>query len=278
MTRTKTAIVLGATGHAGQALVRELIARGVRVTATTRQTAPEALRGLDVSIANGDADTPGQLDTWIAGHDLVIDAAAPSPLGPYVANAGDPLAHARRRMQALLDAVAKHGAQLAYISSFTTLPRPRNASDVIEANVRRTVYPYFRVKQLMEDMVLHAARGGLPAVVVNPSAFMGPWEFAANRSSFVRMVMERELPIAMRHVINVIDVRDVASLIVAAVETRRYGIRIPLAGHNVAVDELARRVASMAGVGAPAIDPPSRPGIGPRSARSPPGRPPDVPR
>jgi dihydroflavonol-4-reductase len=57
----------------------------------------------------------------------------------------------------------------------------------------------------------------------------------------------------MRHVINVIDVRDVASLIAAAVAARHYGARIPLTGHNVAVDELARRIALMAGVGAPLL-------------------------
>jgi dihydroflavonol-4-reductase len=153
----------------------------------------------------------------------------------------------------LLDAIERHSAQLAFISSFTTLGRGGDASAAFEVEWRRRVYPYFRVKQLMEDMVLHAARNGLPAIVVNPTAFLGPWEFAANRSSFVRKVMERELPTTMRHVINVIDVRDVAALVVAAIATRRYGVRIPLAGHNVSVDELARRVATMAGVGGPLL-------------------------
>jgi dihydroflavonol-4-reductase len=256
MTRTKKAIVLGATGHVGQAVVRELIERRYRVTAATRQRAPVALDGLDVSIVRGDADAPGQLDAWIAGHDLVVDAAAPSPLNSFVSERTvqrDSLAHARRRTQALLDAVARHGAQLAFISSFTTLPRMGNVLASIEAEWRRDIYPYFRVKQLMEDMVLHAARDGLSAVVVNPSAFLGPCELGAQRSSFVHMVMERRLPAAMRHVINVIDVRDVAALIHAAVAARRYGARIPLAGHNIAVDELARRIASIAGVPAPLL-------------------------
>jgi len=256
MTRTKTAIVLGATGHVGQAVVRELIAQGYRVTATTRRNAPVALAGLDVSVARGDADTPGQLDAWIDGHDLVVDAAAPSPLNLFVVEETaqrDPLAHARRRTQSLLDAVARHEARLAFISSFTTLPRVGNTATAIDAEWRRRVYPYFRVKQRMEEMVLHAARGGVRAVVVNPSAFLGPWELGAGRSSFVRMVMERELPATMRHVINVIDVRDVAALIHSAVAAGSYGVRIPLAGHNIAVNELARRIASIAGVQAPLL-------------------------
>jgi dihydroflavonol-4-reductase len=55
----------------------------------------------------------------------------------------------------------------------------------------------------------------------------------------------------MHHVINVIDVRDVAASILAALETRRYGVQIPLAGHNIATDDLARRLAALAGVPAP---------------------------
>ncbi len=256
MTRIRKAVVLGATGHVGQAVVRELIARGYRVTAATRHASPAALVDLDVRIAQGDADTPGQLDAWIAGEELVVDAAAPSPLNPFVTDRRaprDPLSHARRRTQALIDAVRRHDTQLAFISSCTTLPRPRSL--VGESEWRRRLSPYFGVKQLMEDMVMHAARDGLPVVVVNPSAFLGPWEYGSERSSFVRMVIDRELPAAMHHVINVIDVRDVASAVHAAVRARRYGGRIPLAGHNVAVDDLARRVSAIAGVPAPLLAP-----------------------
>jgi dihydroflavonol-4-reductase len=57
----------------------------------------------------------------------------------------------------------------------------------------------------------------------------------------------------MRQVINVIDVRDVATSIVAAVEARRYGVQIPLAGHNIAADALARRLADLAGVPPPTL-------------------------
>ncbi|MEO8333502.1 MAG: NAD-dependent epimerase/dehydratase family protein [bacterium] len=258
MTRTQKAIVLGATGHAGQAMLRELLGNGYRVTAATRQPTCAALTDLGVCIATGDANTPGQLDAWIAGHDLVVDAAAPSPLSVFSGGDGDPLAIARRRTQSLLDAVARYGARLAFVSSFTTLPRPRGERSTFESDWRRRIVPYFRVKQLMEDMVLHAARDGLPAVVVNPTAFLGPWEIGAGRSSFVRMVMQRELPATMHHVINVVDVRDVAAVICAAVVARRYGVRVPIAGHNIAVDALAKRIATIAGVTAPLLSTDSR--------------------
>jgi dihydroflavonol-4-reductase len=101
--------------------------------------------------------------------------------------------------------------------------------------------------------VLDAVGRGITAIVVNPSAFLGPWQFRAERSSFVRMVLDGQLPAAMHHVINVIDVRDVAAGIHAALEARRYGVQIPLAGHNVAVDDLARRISAIGRVPPPAV-------------------------
>ena len=73
----KNVLVLGASGHIGQAVTRELAARGYRITAATRQPALPDLADLGVTVARGDAGDPGQLDEWVAGHELVVDAAAP---------------------------------------------------------------------------------------------------------------------------------------------------------------------------------------------------------
>ena len=101
-------LVLGATGHVGQAIVRALIARGHPVTATTRRTRPPSLAHLAADIATGDADDPNQLDRWVAGHDWVVDAAAPHPLNVFVPDEPaerDPVPDARTRLAALWAAV-----------------------------------------------------------------------------------------------------------------------------------------------------------------------------
>ena len=68
------ALVLGASGHIGQAIVRELLAQGWQVTAATRRhRLPEGCAE-GCALAVGDADLPGQLDRWAAGHDAVFDA------------------------------------------------------------------------------------------------------------------------------------------------------------------------------------------------------------
>ena len=257
------ALVLGATGHIGNAITRELLQHGYRVTAATRQTRPEALAALKVEIVRGDAGHPGQLASWVPGHELVIDAAAPYPLNMFAAAAPSeraPLDHARRRMAALLDSVAREGATLGHVSSYTTLPRPRTegAFAAIEARARRSVHPYFAVKATMEAMVLEAARGGLHAAVVNPTACLGPWDRRHRELCVVPMLVAGQLPVLVSRAMNVIDVRDVAVALRAALEQRRFGIPIGLAGHDCRTDALAARVCALASASAPRLRVPAR--------------------
>jgi dihydroflavonol-4-reductase len=240
-------LVLGATGHLGQAVVRHALERGCAVTAVTRQHDPVALRGLDVTIARFDPDSLKQL---AAGHDVLVDAAAPYPLDPCVP--GTPawqhaIDRCLRHTRTVLEAIRSNCIRLVFISSFTTLPRPGSPLAAIEATWRRSTYPYFEAKAAMERTVLDAAREGLPAVVVNPAACLGPWEFRAEDSSFVRLVMARRLPAVMDQIISVIDVRDVAEAIHRALELRLFGHPIPLAGHNLSMATLARLITDLDG-------------------------------
>jgi dihydroflavonol-4-reductase len=252
------ALVLGATGHIGNAIARDLLHHRYRVTAVTRQRRPEALADLAVEIVRGDADRPGQVAAWVRGHDLVIDAAAPYPVNLFVAATPDeraPLEYARRRMGTLLDAVSRDGATLGYVSAFTTLPRPDSEGMLaaIEARARRLVHPYFIVKAAMEEMVLEAARGGLRAAIVNPTACIGPWDRRPRELCVVPLLMTGQVPAMVARVVNVIDVRDVAAAVRAALEQHRFGTPIPLAGHDSRTDALAARVCDLAGVPAPRL-------------------------
>ena len=123
----RRALVLGATGHLGNAIVRDLLAQGWRVTAATRQTHPPAWAGPQVEVVHGDIEEAGRLASWMPGHDWVMDAAAPYPLGLFdnwVSGRSAAIDKARRRTTMLLDAVSCEGATLGYVSSYTTLSTP----------------------------------------------------------------------------------------------------------------------------------------------------------
>lgn len=243
--------VLGATGHLGQAVVRHALAHGCAVTAATRQPDPEALRGLAVATVRVDGELSG-LNELARDHDAMVDAAAPYPLTPCIPGGvawSAAIDAALRHAERVIEAARRNRLRLVFISSFTTLPRQETPLRAMESAWRRSVYPYFAAKAAMEQAVIAAAREGLPAAVVNPAACLGPWEYRAEESSFVRLVLSRRLPAVMDHVLSVIDVRDVAEAIESALDRELFGRPIALAGYNVSLLELARQIVSLDGAG-----------------------------
>lgn len=244
-------LVLGATGHIGQAVLRRALERGHAVTAVSRQHDPAALRGLDGTRARVDSGY-GALMELSAGHDVLIDAAAPYPLEPCAPGSQawrQAVNGAIERTRRVLDAARRNRLRLVFVSSYTTLPRRESPLCALESAMRRATYPYFEAKAAMEREVIAAAREGLPAVVVNPAACLGPWEFRAEESSFVRLVLSRRLPAVMDHMLSAIDVRDVAESIEAALDREFFGRPIALAGHNVSLLELARQISALDNTG-----------------------------
>jgi dihydroflavonol-4-reductase len=256
MTRQPTRVlVLGATGHIGQAVVRHALDRSREVTALTRRANPESLRGLAVNVVQIDNDLRS-LAYLAAGHDLMVDAAAPYPLAPC--HPGSPqwqsqVDAAIARMEIVIEAARRNGMRLAYVSSCTTLPRNESQAGAAAAVWRRSITPYFEAKAAMEHAVAGAARKGLPAVIVNPAVFLGPWEFREVEGSFVRLVMEQRLPAVLNQMACVIDVRDVADAIDRALTAELYGHPIPLCGYNIGWPDLVAWTGHFAGL--PGIPP-----------------------
>ena len=243
------ALVLGGTGHLGHALLRELCGRGYRVRALTRQARPSLLDGLEVEVIHGDADAPGILEGAVAETDVIVDAAAPYPL--YLqASPGDPrdpVGEAALRTARLCEASRRRGAALVFISSFTTLPRPQSTWSTLEARMRRAVHPYFTTKEAMESVVLEGCRRGLDAVIINPTACLGPWDGKPRSLTYLPLLVSGEIPATSSRVVNVIDVRDVARGAIAALEAGVFGKPLLFGGHDIRADELAARACALVG-------------------------------
>jgi dihydroflavonol-4-reductase len=239
------ALVLGATGHIGNAVVRELLARRYEVTAAYRRHGPRPnLEGLAVRSRPGDQFAPGQLEEWIEGHDIVIDAAA-----PYPANLFDRAQYyAEGRMCELLDAVLRRNCVFGYVSAFTTLKRPSEKIEDWGAGLAMRMHPYFALKQRTEDLVMDAASAGLRAVIVNPTMCLGPWDVHDRELCLIPRLLCGEVPGAVRQILNVLDVREVAQGLVGAIEEELYGRPMLLSGHNISAQNLFSWICELAGV------------------------------
>jgi dihydroflavonol-4-reductase len=258
------AIVLGASGHIGSAITRELVSRGYEVTAAGRRIErPINLGGLELRYVSGDLDIPGEIDRMVEGHDVVVDAAAPYPsfLAPPAEAAGASVEHAGRRTRALIDAVHRQNARLAYVSSFATLPDGASGLEGLQRRLIRQLHPYFAVKQRIEADLIDAARVGLPVVIVNPTLCIGPWDIKTRDLCFIPRLLCGEAPASVAHAINVIDVRDIALGLVAGLQAGRHGEPILLAGHNISVEALYTWICEIGGVAPPTLVAPITMGV-----------------
>jgi dihydroflavonol-4-reductase len=251
---TMNALVLGASGHIGNAIVRELLRRGYQVTATgRRRQRPLNLADLPVTYLSGDQENPGQLERWVAGHPVVIDAAAPYPVDLH----DRAVPYAERRTNELLNALIRHEAILGYVSSFTTLKKTNGDIQEWPARFARDIHPYFAIKESIEAAIMSASREGLRATIVNPTMCFGPWDMHERELCLIPRLLCGEVLGSVNHNLNVVDVREVATGLVSAIESGWFGRPTIFSGHNISAQGLFRWICEIGGVAPPALTAPA---------------------
>jgi dihydroflavonol-4-reductase len=107
---------------------------------------------------------------------------------------------------------------------------------------------YEITKSKAEKIVLDATMDGLDAIVINPTAIVGPFDF---KPSLVGTVLIRlynnSLPALVPGGYNWVDVRDIVQGAMAAMDRGRKGERYILGGKWVSVKDLASIVGKVTG-------------------------------
>ncbi|MBI4401522.1 MAG: NAD-dependent epimerase/dehydratase family protein [Nitrospirae bacterium] len=250
-------LVLGATGQLGANLVRALLAKGDQVRALVRPTSNLlTLKGLNVERVEGDLNNAESLSRACTGVQIVYQAASYYP--PHTIPADAATAQALAETRNLLTAVRRASVErLVFTSTLTTIGFPRDpgrlADETCPFSTPYTDNPYLMAKAAMEAEVLKAARGGLPAVVVNPTAFFGPYDSKPTSGTQILMIAKRLMPGYIQGPVNAIDVRDVAVGLIRAAEGGRIGERYILGNWNTTQKDLNKLIAHVAGVMAPML-------------------------
>lgn len=257
-------LVLGATGLLGANLVRALVARGDQVRALIRPNRPrqvDVLSGLNVERAPGDLNDVESLVRACEGVRVVYQAASYYPSQTIAVEAA--IAQALKETHNLLSAVRRASPpvdRLVFTSALTTIGFPKEPGRLADEDCPFAPLfpknPYLMSKAAMEQAVLDAARGGLPIVVVNPTAFYGPYDSRPSSGTQILMIAKRQMPAYVDGQVNAIDVRDVAEGMIKAAERGRVGERYILGNWNTTQKELNRLIARVAGVPPPMIPAP----------------------
>jgi dihydroflavonol-4-reductase len=232
--------VTGASGFIGANLVHELRARGHRVKALVRPKSDlRGLEGAEFERVEGDLLQADLLRGAMQGCGWCFHAAAsyhlwlPDYRPMYAANV--------EGTRIVLDAAAAAGCQrIVYTSTVGCigLPKPINGqftptdetSPVSESQMSN---PYKRSKWEAEQVALQFAKKGLPIVIVNPSAPVGPRDVKPTPTGQVIVdFLNRAMPAYLDTGLNYVHVRDVAIGHILAAEKGRAGERYILGNRD----------------------------------------------
>lgn len=240
-----TAVVTGAAGHLGAALVREILDRDRPVRALVfRDT--RALEGLDIELVRGDILDRDSLRRAFSGAEVVYHLAAviPSP-GKDLGRIRDVNVQGTRNVvAACLDASV---TRLVHVGSAHALaPPPR--SGVIDETCPQADRPgksslYKQTKTKAQCEVVAGIERGLDAVIGLPTGVYGPYDFKPSPfGAALLAIYHRRLPALVAGAYDWVDSRDVARGLVAMAERGRSGERYLLAGHRLSIGDLARLI------------------------------------
>lgn len=251
------ALVTGATGFIGSAVVRALLEAGTEVRVLVRKGSDlGALEGLAVETVRGDLCDAGSLRAVLTGCQQLYHVAA-----HYALWARDPSVFYAVNVEgtkALMEAAREVGTErIVYTSTIGAIGLPEGGglgTEQTPISLAQMVGDYKRSKFLAEQAVLKMAEEGLPVVVVNPSAPVGVWDVKPTPTGQIVVdFMKGRMAAYIETGMNLIDVDDVAIGHLRAMERGRLGERYILGCRNLMLKEVFDILSQLTGVKAPTM-------------------------
>jgi dihydroflavonol-4-reductase len=256
--------VTGASGFIGSNLVHELVARGHRVKALLRPNADErGLAGVKFDRVTGDILDRKLLDREIEGCDWCFHVAASYQL--WMRNYAPMYEVNVEGTRNVIEAAGKVGCRrIIYTSTVGCIGLPKNVDGKFTPTTEtepvadeQMTSDYKRSKFRAETVAVNLFRKkGLPVIIVNPSAPVGPGDVKPTPTGQIIVdFLNRKLPAYLETGLNWVHVRDVAVGHILAAEKGSFGERYILGNSdgNWTMQETLAALQEISGVPAPKI-------------------------
>lgn len=248
-----TVVVTGATGHVGGNLIRALLAKDRPVRALIHVDR-KAIEGLDIEIIEGDICNLESLCSAFDGADVVYHLAANISLlmdeWPLLESVN--VIGTRNVVEACLRCGVR---RLVHFSSIHALAQESMDTPVDGLHTlleSQHCPPYDRSKAAGEREVLKGIERGLNAIIITPSAIVGPHDYKPSHFGEALLALAHgKLPALVAGGFNWVDVRDVVEGAMRAEERAPSGARYILSGHRVSLRNIAILTGEITGVPPP---------------------------
>lgn len=253
------ALVTGANGFIGSAVVKQLLKQGHEVTAMVRQGCDmRNLESLPIQVCHASLDDRTSIRQALDGCQSVYHLAAdyrlwvPDPDAMYAANVDG-------TCNILLEAANKQVERIVYTSSVATLgllPGDEEADETTNGKLSEMVSHYKRSKFLAEQKVKEmVVENNLPVIIVNPSTPIGPGDIKPTPTGrIIYDAINGRIPAYVDTGLNIVHVDDVAIGILLAMEKGKIGERYILGGENLSLKNLLTRIAEQIGRKPPRVN------------------------
>lgn len=243
------ALVTGGTGFIGQHLVSALVARGRDVRVLDRRSPLCATAG--VEYVSGSVLDSGLVDEALRDADEVYHLAGLP--GMWLPKKGDFHAVNFQGTEVVIAAARKRGvARFLHCSTESILFRP--ASMQQDSGERSLLPPqampglYTRSKMLAEQAATQAAAAGFPLVIGTPTMPIGPHDHNLTPpTAMLRHFLHGRVQMYLDFIVNMVDVRDVATGLILTMERGQIGHRYILGGESISLKKILKLMAAISG-------------------------------
>jgi len=248
-------IVTGATGLLGNALVRALLNRGREVGIFVRKTSDTGcFKDCCTEKFYGDLLDYDSIASAFRKAEYVYHAASEISIMPGYSNYLNRvnIYGTKNVIKACLECGVK---KLVYTSSIHAFKEQKGNSVIDEKlpfDPHSKMGQYNRTKAQASIDVMHAAKEGLDAVIVCPTAIIGPYDYkVSNLGSLFIDYCRKKQKIIIGGAYDFVDSRDAAIGHILAAEKGKSGQAYILSGQRLTLPELMSMLEKITGIAAP---------------------------
>ncbi len=244
--------ITGAGGHVGNVLCQQLADKGFDLKILLLENEQMPI-DLETEIVVGNILDKKVLQELIAGCDVVYHLAAKIAIdnkdrdSVFEVNI--------KGTQNVIDICLEQKVKrLVYTSTVHSL-KSFGPDEILDENNPlnpESKMAYEASKAEAELLLIKAAKNGLDAVILNPSAIIGPFDFQPSYlgQAFIK-IYQNKLPMLVTGGYDFVDVRDVVDAAVIAATQGRSGERYILSGRWLSLKELSATISKVASAKTP---------------------------